>query len=664
MPRSILLVSPESDNEALWVSGDESTFSQVLNNVPPLGLATIAGLTPADIEVDIWDENVHGRIDRTTTFRRAYDLVGVTGYKVHLPRGREVARIFRERGTPVAAGGPGVSGSPNEYRGEFDYLFIGEAEFTWPEFLRDWQAGSPRPEYRQIDKPDLADSPLPRWDSIAGDFGRYAMGMVQTTRGCPFDCEFCDVIYLFGRRARHKPIANVLEEVKALQRLGMTTIFFADDEFIGDPKYTKALLRELIQLNNSFPRPLSYSTQLTMNLSKDTEMLELVADANVNLLFVGIETPNRESLREAHKYQNMRADLVADVHKILSYGLAVRAGIIVGFDHDQADIFDMQFDFIQKACIPSLGINMLKAPLGTRLWTRLRQEGRVISLANIPNKGHSRTYTNIMPKHLGRLELLLGYRDLLARTHTWDAYSERIRGFVSAVRRAPQVRETPVTLEEARGLGVRLGVDAGGTRAIDEIFEHTARVAPFMMGRVKELVVQHVKYLGTLAELWPQIDRQIAVESRTDLTFTLDNRAIVIADAFRGAAYESVFPEVYRRVYLNLEDKSRLPEALTEVFVDFLVRWGEGFEGIEAYHRTFLNEISDRTCARLNGVPPEQFVPGDSPDLPVPDYRRRRLSDDILKAVEQEMSRFLTAAAPLPPGVQQHAHPRSEIAPQ
>jgi len=647
--KNILLIGPDSDNEALWVSGEEEdgVCEEVLNNFPPLGLATVAGLTPGDrYNVDLWDELVHGRIDAATVFERHYDLIGVTGYKAHLPRCREVAAVFRARGIPVVIGGPGVSASPDEYRDHFDTLFVGEVEKTWPRFLADWEAGAINREYRQIDKLDLADSPPPRWDSIAADLTKYAMGGVQTTRGCPFDCEFCDVIYLYGRRARHKPIATILDEIGALQRLGVRSIFFCDDEFIGDRQYAKELLRAMIPLNNSFPRPLSFSTQLTMNLSKDDELLELMADANFNLVFIGIETPNKESLKETHKHQNVRDDLAADVIKILSYGISIRAGIIVGFDHDGPDIFDIQYEFIQRACLPSLAINMLKAPLGTRLWSRLRQEGRVVSVAQFHGKGHPRTYTNILPKMMTRLELLVGYRNLLERLYRWEAFSARMTGLVSAARRPPRVPEPPLSYAGALRLCLEQpGIPASslpveGRSAIEAILRHTEAVAPWMMRRVKILIVQHVKYLGTLAKLLPQCDLQIEVESRRDLKLQIDNRAIPVPVAFR-AAYPALFPEVHRRVWLNLADKSHAPEALTDVFVDFLVRWGDSFERLEPYHRTFLKELGDRTCARLNGLPPESFIPIDDDASEVPEVRRIRLGDDVLKAVEQTLVTFV-----------------------
>jgi radical SAM superfamily enzyme YgiQ (UPF0313 family) len=634
--KNILLISPESDNEGLWVTGNEST--EVRNNMVPLGLATLAGLTPLDeFRVEIWDELVHGVIDHSSEFKRHYDLVGITGYKTHLARCRQLAEIFRKRSIPVAIGGPGVSGTPEHYRGDFDILFIGEAEKTWPQFLSEWKAGRYRTEYRQIEKPDLANSPLPDWSSITQDLPKYAMGCVQTTRGCPFDCEFCDVIYLFGRRPRHKPIANVLEEIKTLEQLGMSNIFLSDDEFIGDPAYARRLLQKIIPLNNSFSKPLTYSTQLTLNVNRDEKMLELLADANFNLLFIGIETPNRESIKETNKRHNLSSDMVADVHKILSYGIAIRAGIIVGFDHDDVDIFDVQYDFIQKSCLPSLAVNMLKAPLGTKLWARLRQERRVVSIPKVKDMlGHPRSYTNIIPKLMTRVELMKGYRTLLERIYRWESFSERICGFISLVSRPPKVPKTTVITEGIENLGADLKVGSEGCNAIVDIFNYTMKKAPYMMERVKELVIQHAKYRESLEKLLPQLNRQIELESSGTLTFDLDNSPILVPKTFRES-YNKIFSDVYRRIYTNLMDKRRVPEALVEVFVDFLVRWGENFTQAEAYHYSFLNEICDRTCAKFNGQLPQEFMPVELYDISIPEVKGIRLSDDILKSVEQEL---------------------------
>ena len=635
MKRKILLISPTSDNEALWITGNESP--EVKNNIMPLGLATVAALTPEEFHVDIWDELVHGLIDEDTAFENNYDFVGITGYKNHLPRARQIAKIFRKRSIPVAVGGPGVSGTPEEYIDDFDIRFIGEAEKTWPRFLHDWEKGEHRSEYRQIEKVDLTDSPVPKWDRVASDVSKYALGAVQTTRGCPFDCEFCDVIYLFGRRPRHKLVQTVLEEVRTLQGLGVRSMIFSDDEFIGDRRYAKELLRELVPLNRSFPRPLSFATQLTLNVSKSPELLELLTDANFDMLFVGIETPNKESLKETHKLQNIVGDMAGEVHKILSYGLPVRAGIIVGFDHDDKDIFDIQYDFIQKACLPSVAINMLKAPAGTKLWTRLRQEGRTVRIT--PDQrgmmGHPRTYTNILPKHMSRVELIGGYRNLIERLYRWESFAERIKGFVSLVRRIPAALTTSARrrklVEERIG---SLNVGPKNAEIIQDIIAYTAQNAELLIERIGALIVQHAKYRETIQKLIPQLDRQIELELSGKLIFEVDGRPIPVPPAFK-AAYNGIFSEIHQRLYGNIEDKQLVPQALVDVFTDFLVHCGKGFRELEEHHRSLLFDICDRTCAKFNRLPPEEFVAVINSDVQIRDIKPPQLADDVLKSIEQ-----------------------------
>lgn len=637
--KSILLVSPLSENEALWVTGDET--AEVKNNFPPLGLATIAALTPPErFHVQLWDENVHGCIDEHTDLGRDYDLVGFTGFNIHLRRCAEVAQQFRARGVLTAIGGPGISSAPHAFRSRFDILFINEAEYTWPQFLRDWEAGQPKPEYRQIEKPELAESPLPRWDSIAADMRRYSIGMVQTTRGCPFDCEFCDVIYLFGRRPRHKPMERVLEEIRVLAGHGFATIFLADDEFSGDRHYSKALCRELIKLNQELGEPLTFTTQISLSISRDEEFLDLLASANFDLVFIGVETVSEESLRGANKIQNVRGgDIVDQIHKILSYGIGIRAGLIVGFDEDDANIFERQLRFIQASFLTSFGINMLKAPLGTRLWQRLMREQRVVDLS--PNRhlmGHPRSYTNIIPTRLTRVELMQGFRDLMARAYTWENFAERMRGFVSLVQREPPPHGPEAPVDENR-LVAEVHAQGDAAEVIREIVRHTKAVAPFMMRKVRTLAVQHARYLETLERLLPQLDSQIELEQAGKMVLRPDTRLFPSSVEFRKA-FDEAFASVHRRVYANLDDRSRVGRALTEVFVDFLVRWGEDFRGLEPQHLGFLEELSDRTCAQLNGQDPTDFVARDSSAIKVPNIKRLRLPDDVFKNVWMEINEF------------------------
>ncbi|MFQ6044231.1 MAG: radical SAM protein, partial [Candidatus Poribacteria bacterium] len=358
----------------------------------------------------------------------------------------------------------------------------------------DWKAGDLKKEYRQITKPDLALSPIPRWDSLENQMKYYIQGAVQTTRGCPFDCEFCDVIYLFGRRTRSKPIDKVLEEVSVLERLGMERIFFCDDNFIGNRSYTKELLRELIPLNNSFRKPILFSTQLSIDLAQNEELLELMADANFGTLYIGIESPNKESLKETNKLQNVRSDLIEDCKKIMSYGMVIRAAMIVGFDNDDTSIFDQHFEFTQKSHIPLASTALLNAFTGTRLWRRLLAEGRLLSRSEAYKEGQTRLgRTNIIPKRMTRVELLSGYLDLLKRNHDWDNFAARVKEMASNVKRKPNVPQKSEPEEGLSSAAVNtflFSLDEKARNAIISIFLHTRQHAPFMMEKVLGITLQ------------------------------------------------------------------------------------------------------------------------------------------------------------------------------
>jgi radical SAM superfamily enzyme YgiQ (UPF0313 family) len=637
--KNILLINPRYQMESLRVT-DEDHMDVKADNMP-LGLATVAALTPEDeFNVEIWDEFIKGSVEESEHHRTfKYDLVGVTSSRVSVLRARDIGNYFKKRGIPVAVGGPGVSGSPDRCRDVFDILFIGEAEIIWPQFLRDWQAGSYRKEYRQIEKPDMSLSPIPRWEIISDDVSKYAMGGVQTTRGCPYDCEFCDVVYLNGRRQRHKTVERVMEEVMLLQRLGVSTVYFADDNLIGDHRYAKELLRALIPVNNSLEKPLKFATQASIDVSRDEELLGLMADANFYEMLIGIESPNKESLREIGKFNNLQGDLVEEVRNILSYGMSVRGAFIGGLDHDDADVFDKIYEFIQEACIPSVSLHMLNAPIGTRLWRRLREEGRVIDIIKITDKVTRRIISNVIPKRMSRLELMQGFRSLYDRVFSWKSFEERIVGFVTLVKRAPNVRQDSVSMDKLLTLGKTLELDQDACRSIEKIFRVTEDKAPYLLGRVKQLVIQFVRYSNSARNLIPILDSQIELEATGKLTFELDNRPITIPHGFEEA-YKNIFSDVYRRVYLNLNEKEKVPEALMEVFVEFLVH-EEAFRELEQYHTALLEEMADRTCARINGQNYEDFIPVESSEAVVPDYKKMRLHDEVIKSVEQELIKLV-----------------------
>ena len=379
----------------------------------------MAGLTPAPHEVVLCDENVE-HVD----FDTDADIVGLTGYVVHKRRILELADAFRRRGKLVVAGGPFATLCPEELRGRVDVLFVGEAEYTWPRFLRDHEAGRSQAEYRQDDKPSMLDSPLPRFDLLKAD--RYRSMTIQFARGCPFNCEFCDIIVMYGRRPRTKSVAQVLAEVEAIHRLGARNIFVVDDNFIGNKKEAKELLRALSEWQQARGYPIEFMTEMSLNVAQDAELLDLMKRAYFSTIFVGIESPRKASLAESNKAQNMREDIVAAVHRIQAAGIEVMAGMIVGFDSDDPSIFEEQFRFIQQARIPISMTGMLNAMPRTPLHARLKAAGRLIA----ESVGDQFVFTNIVPAGMSRRELYEGYRTLLRRLYGYRNYRRRAMALI------------------------------------------------------------------------------------------------------------------------------------------------------------------------------------------------------------------------------------------
>ena len=410
----IYLVAPKNP-ESFW------TFDRILASLkkkclfPNLSLPTVAGITPREHEVVLCDENVEA-ID----FATDADIVGVTGYVVHKKRILEIAREFRRRGKFVVAGGPLASLCPEDLRDEVDVVFVDEAEYTWPQFLADYQAGAWKAEYRQHEKPSMHDSPLPRFDLLKID--EYRTMTIQFARGCPFNCEFCDIIVMYGRKPRTKTVAQVMAEVLEIHRLGVRNIFVVDDNFIGNKPEAKLLLRALADWQEKNGYPIEFLTEATLNVAQDDELLRLMRQANFTTIFIGIESPRAESLQETHKTQNLRENILESVHRIQKAGIEVMAGMIVGFDHDDPSIFEEQFRFIQEARIPVSMTGMLNAVPKTPLYQRLKDAGRLVA----ESVGDQFVFTNIIPKGMSRVQLYEGYKKLLERLYGYRNYRRRV----------------------------------------------------------------------------------------------------------------------------------------------------------------------------------------------------------------------------------------------
>ncbi len=494
-PRQIYLIQPKFP-PSYWGLDYFLPMTPFRGIFPPLGLLTLAALTPPDFRVTLCDENAGERID----YDASAEVIGITGYIIQMAHVFAIADRFRARGKTVVLGGPLANLLPAECRAHCDVLFEGEAEYTWPRFLREFAAGRHADHYQEHDKIHLPDSPPPRLDVLKR---RYAHGIVQCTRGCPFTCEFCDIIVMYGRKMRYKPVAQVLVEVQAWQRLGAAQVFFADDNFVGNRAYAKELLRALIAWNAAQRQPLSFYTQASIDMVRDDELLGLLRDANFGSVFIGIESPRKASLAETHKTQNEKLDLVAAIHKIQSYNLFIQAGMIVGFDQDDPSIFDEQYEFLQAAQIPIAMLSVLLAVPKTPLYQRLEAAGRIDNGTDIERYVGTEGGTNFLPLRMTREELRRGQARLYRRLYSPEAFAARLLGNLERFRDV-RYRPEPLALDKlmtfARLVRHYCGHGKASRRFLGRILGRTLRHSPrslrlviMMLGMYKHFCELHAR---------------------------------------------------------------------------------------------------------------------------------------------------------------------------
>jgi radical SAM superfamily enzyme YgiQ (UPF0313 family) len=548
-PLKILLVLPEwRMTSKRWKLSDHP-YVRKKAFMPPLSLATVAALSPENCETDIWDESVHGLIEHSTVFDKHYDLVGVGGYVTAIFRAKEVARVFRRRGIPVVAGGAGVTASPGDYRDDFDALILGESERIWPQFLEDFAAGRHKREYHDHESVEMTLSPPPDWKSVAAMVkDSYAVGAVQTTRGCPFICEFCNVWKVFGRTMRTKPIPQVIDELRSLYDLGMRIVLFCEDNLYGDRRYCKALLRAIIALNATLDEPLRFYAVISINIARDDEVLELLSAGNFAGLFIGVESPNMESLRETAKVQNLKGDLVEMCRKIQSYGLPIEASMIVGFDHDDESIFDRQFEFFEAASIAYPRLRMLQARPGTDTYDKMIAQDRVldIDLLHEPNTFFDNyLIPNIIPYGMSRREEFTGYIKMMEKTLDWDNFTRRMIGYVENISYAPALRrpEERGPRELPAELRAYIASLAEPVRQnVLKILAFGLERAPLQMYNLVTLIVRHSIEVDSMPQKRETIQQQIDFESNLDLSRCIYHRPEVHAHTHQEAAGFEALP--------------------------------------------------------------------------------------------------------------------------
>lgn len=440
---NILLVCPEYP-DTFWSFKHALRFISKKAGQPPLGLLTVASLLPPDWRKRLVDLNL---AKLTTGDLRWADYVFLGGMSVQAESAREVIALCKTAGKKVVAGGPLFTARHEEFDSSVDHFVLNEAEITLPPFLDDLRSGHPKHLYTTDQWADLTTTPLPMWELI--NRRHYATMNVQYSRGCPYDCEFCDITVLYGRLPRTKSGDQVIAEMEALYRSGWRShLFFVDDNFIGNKvKLKKEILPRIITWMQARRYPFSLGTEASLNLSDDPELLDLMARAGFDEVFVGIESPNVESLEECKKIPNRNRDLIASVKTLQKAGLQVQGGFIVGFDHDPLSIFDTLIRFIKESGIVVAMVGLLNAPKNSRLYERLKKEHRLLKGFTGDNTDFS---MNFVPK-MNRQALLDGYRKILATVYRPKEYYQRVIDFLKT-HEPIRPRAAPIRIAHLRAL--------------------------------------------------------------------------------------------------------------------------------------------------------------------------------------------------------------------
>jgi radical SAM superfamily enzyme YgiQ (UPF0313 family) len=417
----ILLVYPRypdtfwSFSHALRIIAKKAAF-------PPLGLLTVAAMLPPEWDKKLVDMNAVTLTDKDIKWA---DYVFISAMIVQKASAGEVIRRCKKLGVKTVAGGPLFTSEYEEFD-DIDHLVLNEAEITLTPFLEDLSKGCAKRIYTSGERPNISKTPVPMWSLI--NTKKYTTMSIQYSRGCPFDCEFCDIIVLNGNRPRTKTQDQLVAELDALYHRGWReTVFLVDDNFIGNKRKLKEeILPAMIKWQQDKKFPFGFLTEASINLADDEELMQLMVKAGFDTVFIGIESPNEESLVECNKNQNINRDLIASVKKIQNYGMQVHGGFILGFDSDPDSIFKSQLNFIQKSGIVTAMVGLLNAPRGTRLYQRLKKENRLLEDVSGDNTDGS---MNFVPK-MGREKLINGYKHVLTSIYSSKQYYKRVKIFL------------------------------------------------------------------------------------------------------------------------------------------------------------------------------------------------------------------------------------------
>jgi len=417
----ILMIYPMYP-DTFWSFKHALKFVSKKASFPPLGLLTVASMLPKEWEKKLIDMNAKDLTDKDILWA---DYVFISAMSIQSESANQVIEKCKKLNAKIVAGGPLFTSSP-EYYQSIDHLILNEAEITLPEFLSDLNNGISRQIYTSEEWADITTTPLPLWELVS--MNNYTSMNLQYSRGCPFDCDFCDITVLYGRKPRTKTTNQIIAELDALYFTGWKgPVFFVDDNFIGNKtKLKREIIPAIIEWNRKRKSPFYFNTEVSINLADDDELLSLMSKAGFEAVFIGIESPNDGSLIECNKNQNRNRDLILSINKIQESGLEVQGGFIVGFDNDPPAIFDKLTNFIQESGIVTAMVGLLNAPKGTKLQKRLLKEGRLMNDFTGCNTDFS---INFIP-HMDSEILIDGYKKILKTIYSPKFYYARVMRFL------------------------------------------------------------------------------------------------------------------------------------------------------------------------------------------------------------------------------------------